>query len=168
MRAAIGAVGLLVVGLAATGCKATTALNNLNNCTITLSGSKTGTYNCAPAGVAFNSTKDTSGFGLSLSASGSRPNVATAISWGGQPAATDYVDGMSANSLGGMAVTDTMGAVWSTAATGGSYDLKITNVGTGVTSGNTTAYSSTGTLTATLAAMGGTPATGTITVSVTF
>lgn len=172
MRAALAGVGLLAAGLVLGGCnKITTAANIANgSCSVTLSGALTGTYNCAPAGVAYNSTKDSSGFGFSIASSGTQNGVTSAIAWQGHPAATDYVNGVSANSAGGITVSTTTGMTW--AALGGpssqgTYDLKITSVGSGITSGSSTAYASTGTLTATLVAVGG-GASGSVNATVTF
>ncbi len=176
MRAAVGAVGLLVTGLAIGGCsKVTTAANIASGpCSITLSGAVLGTYNCAPDAVAFNTTKDTSGYGFTMSDSTNHIRVTTAIAWQGQPAATDYVNGATPNSNGGITLQFTNGSGWTWVATqaglnaAGVYDLKVTSVGSSVSTSSGTAYASSGTLTGTLVPVNGSGASGNVDFTVTF
>ncbi len=177
MRAAIGAVGLVVAGIAMAGCKtATTAIDlATQTCSSTLSGAVTATDNCLPDGTAFVTAKDSSGYGFSLVDSTTSSHVVVGIAWSGTPAVGHYTN--TAGSGGAIMVTQTSGATWVASTgtgpgagdpVGGTYDLHYTSIGSGVSSNGTTVYPAAGTLTATLNPVSGTGATGTINVSVTF
>ncbi len=177
MRAAIGAVGLVVTGLTMAGCKtATTAIDlATQTCSSTLSGAVSATDNCLPDATAFVTAKDSSGYGFSLVDSTTATHVQVAIVWSGTPAVGSYTN--TAGSGGMVMATQTSGATW-LASTGtgggagqpvqGTYDLHYTTIGTGVSSNGGTVYPAAGTLTATLVPLSGTGATGNINVSVTF
>ena len=165
--------------IAITACGGSTDLTHpgeSSSCTATLSGAVTGSFDCKPATTAWASSNNQGGFAIAVQASGSQPGFTVGIGWPGEPQAAHYKSSDS-GAQGGVVVTTGSGAatqVWAGCASNsgqcgqviGSYDLNFTSVGAAIAASNGKAYSTEGTLTATLKPLTG--QTGDITVSVTF
>ena len=139
------------------------------NCSLTLSGAQTGTFNCTAA-AAYNAAQDSAGAGVS--ATTSSPVISLAVGRRGQWSAGTFKN-TDTGALGAVVVS--LGTqAWmasSPAANGGtavgSYTLVLTSAnGTSVSGG--TVYTIHGTFDATLNAVTGSTATGTITIHSSF
>lgn len=144
-------------------------------CTVTLSGAVTGTYDCKPASTGWSSSNNTGAFGFNTP-SGSAAVVTTGIGWTGEPTTKHYRN-TDADAQGGVTVQVGSGAatqVWGACAANGcsgpagtgAYDLGFSSVTNALSAGSGKAYTTDGTLTATLQPLTG--QSGTVTVSVTF
>jgi hypothetical protein len=170
---------LLTLALALAACGSASDLTHpgeSSSCSVTLSGALTGTYDCKPATTAWSTSNNTGAFGFSVPASGSAPAITVAIGWTGEPTAKHYKN-TDSDGQGSVTVQTGSGAttqVWAGCAsagggcstTGGSYDLNFTGVSNSLTVSTGKAYSTDGTLSATLQPLTG--QSGTITVAVTF
>ena len=166
------AAGLLLAACGGTGL--TTIAGQSSSCTVTLSGALTGTYDCKPATAAWSSSSSQGGFAFNVSQAGSAPAISLAIGWPGEPKTGTYAN-TDAGAQGAVSVQIPSGASaghWVAAAGSGSaqgsYSLKFTSVSNTLSASNVKAYSTEGTLDATLPAVSGTGATGTITQHATF
>jgi len=140
-------------------------------CSVTLSGALTGTYDCKPATTVWSSANNTGGFGFSVSAAG----INVAIGWTGEPAGGTHYKNSDTGATGGVTVQTGSGAstqVWAATApnggTGaqGSYDLFFSGVSNAISTAQGKAYTTDGSLSATLIPLTG--QSGSVTVSVTF
>jgi hypothetical protein len=171
------AITVAVAALAAFGCsksdKSSTGPGGSSSCSVTLSGSQTGTYDCTPAEALHSTAGDTAGFGFQVNSSTTQPDIVSLILWSGTPAAGEWKS-TDMGAAGAVAVSTTAGAAWYTAAGNiglpaqGSYDLKVSSVSNPVQTDSGTAYTVHGSLTASLPAASGTGASGTVTVNATF
>jgi hypothetical protein len=141
-------------------------------CSVTITGGPTaGTYDCKPATTAWSSANNAGGFGFNVSASG----IAVAIGWTGEPAGGAHYKNTDTGATGGVTLTTGSGAstqVWAATApnggTGaqGTYDLYFSGVSGSFSTAQGKAYTTDGTLAATLIPLTG--QSGNVTVSVTF
>jgi len=171
------AITLAVAAVAAFGCsssdKSATGPGGSTSCSVTLSGSQTGTYNCAPVAAFKASTSDSAGFGFQVSASGSQPTITALILWLGTPASGHHTNS-DAGAYGGVTAGTAAGAYWYAAAGNiglpaqGTYDLNLTSVTNPVQTDSGTSYTVHGSLSASLPALTTSGASGTVTVSATF
>jgi hypothetical protein len=170
---------IAVVAAAATvwGCgKSSTAptpiAGETASCSVTLSGEIAGSFDCRPAIIGWASASNTSGFGFSLTASGTQPAVVVSVSWAGQPSVRTYASSDSgAQGIAEVLVSPSL--EWLASAGGntpaqGSYALTVTSVSDTVATARGRAYLVAGTLSATLTAVATTGASGTITLAATF
>ncbi len=166
---------VVVVTAAALSCN--TGSSNItpgisSSCSVTLSGAVTGTYDCRPATTAWSSSDDNGVFTFGVGASGARPSVGLAIAWLGEPKDSTY-HYTDPGAQAELYVTTSSGATWRATvggggATVGSYALTFTSVVNNLSTSTGRAYSTDGTVTATLAADTTTTATGTVTLTATF
>jgi hypothetical protein len=166
----------LAAATAAMGCnpKATSPHPGISNsCTVTFSGAFSGgPYDCRPATTAWSLADGNGGFSFAVTKGGTTPGVSVAIVWIGQPSTITYAN----SDLGAEAdisVTTASNQTWSASVGGagaaaGSYSLTFTSVVDNLTTPTGKGYSSEGTLTATLAAVAASGATGTVTLTATF
>jgi len=163
-------ITIVLAGGAAVGCsKSPTGNAGATACSVTLSGSVTGTYDCTPALTVWASAGDTGSFSFQVANSGSQPSVVVSVWWMGQPATGRYTN--AGGSEGAMSVGTSSAQSWyataGTGSTAGTYDLDLTSVTNAVGSSTGESYTSHGSLTASLVALApGT--TGTVTLSATF
>jgi hypothetical protein len=127
-----------------------------------------GTYDCQHAATAWDSASNTGGFAFQLQQAGTAPAITTGIGWPGEPQTGHYRQNTS-GAQGGVMIQSASGAVWSVVAGGGggTYDLNFTSVSNAVSDSSGKAYTTAGTLHATLPNVSG-GATGTLTIDVTF
>jgi hypothetical protein len=142
------------------------------SCSVTLSGSIAGTFDCRPAIIGWASASNTSGFGFSLTASATQPAVVVSVSWAGRPAVRTYASSDS-GAQGIAEVLVAPGVEWLASVGGntppqGSYALTLTSVTDTVVTARGQAYLVAGTLTATLGPVATTGASGAITINATF
>jgi len=170
------AVLVLVVSLACGGTG--TNPTNTGACSITLSGAVTGTFPCASAATggydhASNESAVDFTAGSAASASNTTPDITVAIGFSGSMQNGTFTS-TGSGAGGGVVVDGNPGSVWAaTVASGanpatGSYTLVVSSNTTlaGNTSGSV--YTVHGTLDATLPAVQGSSATGTVTLHATF
>jgi hypothetical protein len=141
-------------------------------CTVTLSGAVSGTYDCKPATTLWSSGDNTGGFSFGVAVSGTRPAIAAAIQWVGQPKDTSYTNADSA-AQAQIIVTTSGNQVWTATvgqglATTGSYTLTFTSVVRNGSSAGGEGYAADGTLNATLPAVTSSGASGVIILTATF
>ncbi len=166
---------VVIVAAAAWSCN--TGASNVtpgisSSCSVTLSGAVTGTYDCRPATTAWSITDDNGVFTFGVGASGTRPSIGLAIAWLGEPTDSTYHN-TDPGAQADVYVTTSSGATWRATVGGGtaamgSYSLTFTSVVNNLSTSTGRAYSTDGSVTATLAADTTTTATGTITLTATF
>lgn len=166
------AVGLAVVcgALFAASCgRASLNLNGPAACTVTFSGALTGTAPCTAA-AAYATSKNRTGVVIDTQgAAGTLQSFDFALDATGDLAEQTYTSG---NSLGdtGSTLTTTTNQSWVQGASGGSPDftLVVSNVTVVGSNASGRAYAVHGTYDATLAAVAGSGATGTVTAHAVF
>jgi hypothetical protein len=137
------------------------------NCTVTLTGAQTGTYDCRPSFTAWDSATNLAGFAFDMKQSGTAPHVQVAIRFPNQPHVGDYLN-TDAGAQGALSVT-AASASWAAVSGGqGSYHLIFTSVAESLSDSTGKVYVGAGTVDATLPAMSGTGATGTVSLHVAF
>ncbi len=162
--------------LAGLGCNAKTTGPTpgvSSHCTVTLSGAVSGTYNCSPATTTWSAFDNTGGFTFAVQPSGATPTVGVAILWLGEPTDTVTYRNTDVSAQATIYVTNASSQTWQAIIGGGpppagSYSLHFTSVVNNLTTADGKGYSTDGTATATLPAVSGTGATGTITMTVDF
>ncbi|MFN2546111.1 MAG: hypothetical protein ABR567_01630 [Myxococcales bacterium] len=163
---------LTAAALAACGGGITTTPGQSSSCSVTLSGAVTGTFNCQYATTAWASSNNLGAFAFSAAGP---PAVTVAIGFTGEPHTGAYKN-TDAGAESGITVTNGSGAsaqywvanVGDGSTPAGSYTLNFTSVSNAITVSNGKGYSVEGTLDATLPAVSGTGATGTVTLHATF
>jgi hypothetical protein len=141
-------------------------------CSFTLSGALTGTPACTPLGTFWTSDDNKTAFGFTPNFSGD-PAILVTIATAGQAATGTYHE-TDVGAVAAISVSSTNGNQWAmqTADGGtpasGSYTLTFSSVSTVTSDAATKVYQVHGTLTATLPAVAGTSATGTVTLRATF
>ncbi len=142
-----------------------------SSCTVTLSAPMAGTYDCRPATTSWSLADNTTGFSFGVGASGSRPAIAVAITFAGEPATGTYTSG-DPTAQSGLSVAAVSGQSWLASVGGGtpsgSYSLAFTSVVDDQPGLSGNLYSTEGTLTATLPAVTASGAAGTVTLTATF
>jgi hypothetical protein len=168
---AAAASAALAAILGCGGSSSTLAPGQSPTCTVTLSGGLAGTYDCKPALAAWASANNTGGFTFTVGTSQSSPYITVAIGFPGEPHTGSYLN-TGSGATGGVSVTSSAGVatqVWA-ATTGntptGSYSLTFTSVSSAVTTSSGKAYTTNGSLAATLSPL--TAQSGSITLSATF
>jgi len=175
MRMRIAAAAVIAALAAGPSCGTSTspslAPGESPSCSVTLSGALTGTYDCKPATTVWSAVTNAGGFGFAVSAAG----INVAIGWTGEPAGGTHYKNSDAGATGGVTVQTGTGAstqVWAATApnggTGaqGTYDLFFSGVANALSTAQGKAYTTDGTIAATLIPLTGQP--GDVTVSVTF
>lgn len=164
---------VILAAVAALGCnKATAPTGGISaNCSVTLSGALSGTYDCRPATTLWAAT-DTTDFTFGVAASGTRPSIAVAILWGGVPTDSTYRN-TDAGAEAELIVTTSAHQTWEAAVgpgetVAGSYGLTFTSVAQNGANAGGNGYDAEGTLDATLPAVTSTGASGVVLVSATF
>jgi len=166
---------LVLVAVAALGCDKTgtgTQTGISSTCSVTLSGSVSGTYDCRPATTLWSNADNKGDFSFGVTASGTRPAISVAILWPGQPRDTAYTSADSA-AQAAISVTTSANQVWQAAvgqgvAATGSYNLAFTSLVAGSTNATGIGYSADGTLQATLTAVTASGASGVVILTATF
>jgi len=170
------AVALAAAAATVVGCNTgTTGLRPgvSSSCSVTFSGAFTGTYDCQPATTAYSLVDGDGVFSFGVTQSGSRPQVAVSLAWVGEPQVGSYAN-TDVGAVAHLAVTTSSGAAWlasvgeNNVTATGTYLLTFSSVLNNLQTPQGSGYSTDGTLTATLNAVSGTGATGTVTLTATF
>jgi len=168
-------IAVVLAAVAALGCDkngTSTQTGVSSSCTVTLSGSISGSYDCRPATTLWSSADNKGDFSFGVTASGTRPAISLAILWPGQPKDTAYTNADSA-AQAAVSITTSTNQVWQ-AAVGpgvtatGSYTLVFSSLVVGSTNATGIGYSADGTLNATLTAVTASGASGVVLVTATF
>ncbi len=167
-----GMIAMLSVAVVLASCSSASTNSSGTGCSFTLSGALTGTPGCTPLGTFWTSDDNKTAFGFTPNFS-SDPAVLVTIAVAGEATATTYHE-TDAGAVAGISVSSSGGSQWAmqTADGGtpasGSYTLTFSSVSTITSDAGTKVYQVHGTLTATLPAVAGSGATGTVTLKATF
>ena len=170
-------MNLRILALAAALAACGGSTTELSNCNVTFSGAVTGSGKCTIAGG--NGYKaGGSGNGVGIGMNGTVTGVqsfAFALDLGSTAVATGTYSNTATTASEATTLSGTGNATWIQTSHAGStpdqgtYTLNLTDLGPGINSNGGTAYAAMhGSLNATLPAVTGTGATGTVTVSATF
>jgi hypothetical protein len=167
----------LVAAVVLAGCGGSTSptTNGLTgSASITLSGAQTGSFTANNVVSAWNTASSQGAFGMSVlqAASTSTPGIAVAITFPGEPHTGHFLS-TGTGAAGAVSVNPSGNIFWaatSSTASGaqGSYDLNLTSVSSAATVNGGKTYTVSGTLDATVTAITGSGATGTVTLHATF
>ena len=166
--------GLALAVFAITACGGGTTTPGQGTCSATLTGALTGTYDCQAALGAYSSTDNKSNFGGSTTGN-TFPDVAFAIAMAGDLHTGTFKD-TDAGAIGIITVQGANNQFW-TAEVGqsnsnpkqGSYTVNLTSIGNRVAGNAGAAYIGLkGNVTAVLAPVAGTGATGNVNLTATF
>jgi len=141
-------------------------------CSVTLTGAATGSYPCVVPRTTWVMSSNQGGFGFNITTSS--PAVQVAIGFTGEPATDRHYKSSDADVTGGITVTSDSNMVWAAASMAGSdaatgtFDLSLTDATVTITSATGKSYTTMGALSATLAPMAGTGATGMVTLTAAF
>jgi hypothetical protein len=143
---------------------------NSTGCTITLTGASTGSPACTPIGTFWTSDDNMTAFGFVPDLSD--PGALVTISFTGQPSTKTYRETdpgtVAAISISSGASQWAMQTASDGTPASGGFTLTITSANTITSAADARTYQLHGTLTATLPAVAGTAATGTVTLKATF
>ena len=103
-----------------------------SSCSVTLTGARSGTYDCKSALAVWDSTKNESGFAFTVSEAGTTPQIAVVISFKGEPHSGTYAS-TDTGVTGGTTVSISGGSSGWVASSDpgspqGSFSLKFTGV----------------------------------------
>jgi len=168
---------LLVVAVALGACGSSSgsadAPGTGGPCSVTLTGAATGSFPCVVPRTSWQASSNETNFTFDLT-TGS-PAVQVAIRFAGQPMVGQHHTTTDGASAGGIMVVDTSSSkMWDASAGAGSnagvgmFDLSLTAVTTSIVSATGTTYSVNGALTATMPAVSGTGATGSVMLTAAF
>ena len=143
-----------------------------DHCSVTLTGAQNGTYDCKSALAVWDSNKNETSFAFTVSEAGTTPQITVVISFKGEPHSGTYAS-TDTGVTGGATVSISAGSAgWvGTSDPGspqGSFSLKFTGVSTAYTASSGKSYTTAGSVDATLPAISGSAATGTVTLHATF
>jgi hypothetical protein len=134
-----------------------------NSCSMTLSGAQTGTIACTAGDPVLERSENNSEFQFTTTGT---PTLAAFVKVPGATAAGTYQ--FSGVAFGTVTLTNGASQWYAANGSGGTMSLTITSVTTTSTTSTLIAYKAHGTLTATLAPVSSTAATGNVTVTLTF
>jgi hypothetical protein len=142
------------------------------NCTITLSGALTGTLGCTGHDAAYNSANNTGGFAITAAPAATVQSFSMAVGTTGQPTTGTFTQSSGSLNGSGVVVQGTGNQIWSASVgsgTQGTFSLVVRDLGSSISANGGTAWPLIhGTFNATLPAVAGSGATGSVTVTASF
>ncbi|MEP6781277.1 MAG: hypothetical protein ABJC26_15375 [Gemmatimonadaceae bacterium] len=133
------------------------------NCTMTLSGAQSGTATCTAGNAVLDRGENNSGFAFNASGT---PGLSAHVKVPGPAADGTYQ--FSGVAFGTVVLTNGASEWYAEDNSGGTMSMTITSVSTISSTSTLIAYQAHGTMTATLIPLTGTPATGNVTMTLTF